>query len=50
MDGDARGGAALSIFGVTKKPIKYIGVERNQTRWRSSIRSVWPDAFFRWAM
>ena len=25
MDGDARGGAALSIFGVTKKPIKYIG-------------------------
>ncbi|MDX2192945.1 MAG: signal recognition particle protein [Gemmatimonadales bacterium] len=26
MDGDARGGAALSIFGVTKAPIKYIGV------------------------
>src|SRR6476661_4746552 len=26
LDGDARGGAALSIFGVTKKPIKYIGV------------------------
>jgi signal recognition particle subunit SRP54 len=26
MDGDARGGAALSIFGVTKKPIKYVGV------------------------
>ena len=26
MDGDARGGAALSIFGVTRKPIKYIGV------------------------
>jgi signal recognition particle subunit SRP54 len=26
MDGDARGGAALSIFGVTQKPIKYIGV------------------------
>jgi len=25
MDGDARGGAALSIYGVTKKPIKYIG-------------------------
>jgi signal recognition particle subunit SRP54 len=24
-DGDARGGAALSIYGVTKKPIKYIG-------------------------
>ena len=26
MDGDARGGAALSIYGITKKPIKYIGV------------------------
>ena len=26
MDGDARGGAALSIYGVTKEPIKYIGV------------------------
>jgi signal recognition particle subunit SRP54 len=26
LDGDARGGAALSIHGVTKKPIKYIGV------------------------
>jgi signal recognition particle subunit SRP54 len=26
MDGDARGGAALSIYGVTKAPIKYVGV------------------------
>jgi signal recognition particle subunit SRP54 len=26
MDGDARGGAALSIYGVTQQPIKYIGV------------------------
>jgi signal recognition particle subunit SRP54 len=26
MDGDARGGAALSIYGVTNAPIKYIGV------------------------
>ena len=26
MDGDARGGAALSIYGTTKKPIKFIGV------------------------
>jgi signal recognition particle subunit SRP54 len=26
MDGDARGGAALSVYGATKKPIKYIGV------------------------
>ena len=26
LDGDARGGAALSIYGVIRKPIKYIGV------------------------
>ena len=26
MDGDARGGAALSIFGVTGKPIKFLGI------------------------
>ena len=26
MDGDARGGAALSIFGVTHAPIKFVGV------------------------
>lgn len=26
MDGDARGGAALSIYGATRKPIKYMGV------------------------
>jgi signal recognition particle subunit SRP54 len=25
MDGDARGGAALSIYGVTGKPIKFVG-------------------------
>ena len=50
MDGDARGGAALSIYGVTKKPIKYIGVgEKARTRWRSSTPSAWPGAFSRWA-
>ncbi len=26
LDGDARGGAALSMYGVVRKPIKYIGV------------------------
>ena len=50
MDGDARGGAALSIYGVTKKPIKYIGVgEKVETLSRNSIRTAWPDAFFKWA-
>ena len=26
MDGDARGGAALSVYGVTRAPIKFVGV------------------------
>jgi len=26
LDGDARGGAALSIYGVTRAPIKYVGI------------------------
>jgi signal recognition particle subunit SRP54 len=26
MDGDSRGGAALSVYGITRAPIKYIGV------------------------
>src|SRR4029078_6231915 len=32
MDGDARGGAALSIYGVTHAPIKYIGVGQQLDR------------------
>ncbi len=30
MDGDARGGAALSVYGVTHAPIKYVGVGEKQ--------------------
>ncbi len=39
MDGDARGGAALSIFSVTKKPIKLIGVGEKL----SDIEQFYPD-------
>src|SRR5690606_3559447 len=39
MDGDARGGAALSIYGVTKKPIKYIGVGEKP----ESVEECHPD-------
>src|SRR5438067_5649302 len=46
MDGDARGGAALSIYGVTKKPIKYIGVGEKSEASRNSTRSGWQDGFF----
>jgi signal recognition particle subunit SRP54 len=38
MDGDARGGAALSIRAVTQKPIKFIGVGEKLMPWKSFIR------------
>lgn len=39
MDGDARGGAALSIYGVLKKPIKYIGVGEKP----DALEDFYPD-------
>src|SRR6201991_3809687 len=39
MDGDARGGAALSIYGVTKKPIKYVGVGEKP----DALEEFYPD-------
>jgi signal recognition particle subunit SRP54 len=39
MDGDARGGAALSIYGVTRKPIKYIGVGEKP----DALEDFYPD-------
>src|ERR687895_747764 len=39
MDGDARGGAALSIYGVTKKPIKYVGVGERP----DALEDFYPD-------
>jgi signal recognition particle subunit SRP54 len=39
MDGDARGGAALSIYGATKKPIKYIGVGEKS----DALEDFYPD-------
>jgi len=39
MDGDARGGAALSIYGTTRKPIKYIGVGEKP----EAIEDFYPD-------
>jgi signal recognition particle subunit SRP54 len=43
MDGDARGGAALSIKGMTGVPIKFIGVGERWTRWTCSIRGRMAD-------
>jgi len=39
MDGDARGGAALSIYGVTHKPIKYVGVGEKP----DALEDFYPD-------
>ena len=50
LDGDTRGGAALSVKAVTGVPIKFIGVgENSSTGWKSSIPIAWPVAFWAWA-
>ena len=50
MDGDTRGGAALSIKAVTGKPILYVGMERSCPIWSSFIRIAWRGASSGWAM
>lgn len=50
LDGDARGGAALSMRAVTGKPIKLIGVGENSMRWRCSTPSGWHLEFSAWGM
>lgn len=48
LDGDTRGGAAMSIRAVTGKPIKFVG---EGERWRistSSIPIVWLHEFWAW--
>ena len=49
MDGDARGGAALSIRQVTGQPIKFIGSAKSMMRWSLSILTESCRAFSAWA-
>ena len=49
-DGDARGGAALSVRHITGKPIKFIGTGEKLTGLSHSIRTVLPPAFLVWGM
>ena len=49
MDGDARGGAALSIHKMTGAPIKFVGVGEKLPRSNRSIPTVWPRASSGWA-
>ena len=44
LDGDARGGAALSVKEVTGKPIKFVGMGESSTGSRSSAPTAWPAA------
>lgn len=49
-DGDARGGAALSVRHITGKPVKFIGMGRRSMRSSPSTPIVWRRAFLAWAM
>lgn len=45
MDGDGRGGAALSMRHVTGLPIKFLGVSESPTGWTRSTPNAWPAVF-----
>ncbi len=49
LDGDARGGAALSVRAVTGRPIKFASTARSSTTSTPSIRTAWPRASSAWA-
>jgi len=49
MDGDARGGAALSLRQVTGKPILFLGVARSSTASRCSTPAGWRAGSSAWA-
>ena len=57
LDGDTRGGAALSIRAVTGRPILYVGARsyllvwaRSFRIWNSFIRIVWHRVYWEWVM
>lgn len=50
LDGDTRGGAALSIKAVTGKPILYVGMGENFQILNSFIQTVWHQEYLVWGM
>ena len=50
LDGDTRGGAALSVKAVTGCPIKFASLERRLMHWSRSIQSVWLHGFLVWVI
>jgi signal recognition particle subunit SRP54 len=49
-DGDARGGAAISVRQVTGVPIKYLGTGEGSRRLKPLIPTGWPRASWGWAI
>ena len=50
MDGDTRGGAALSVKAVTGKPILYVGMGEKLSDLEQFIRTAWHPASSGWEM
>ena len=50
MDGDARGGAAISIRSVTGVPIKFLGTGEALDASKPTIRTGSPAASWAWAI
>ena len=50
LDGDTRGGAALSIRTVVDKPIKFVGPVRRWMPWMSFIQAEWLTGFLGWVI
>ena len=49
LDGDARGGAALSVAGVTGRPVMFASTGRSSRTSSSSTPTGWPRASSTWA-
>jgi signal recognition particle subunit SRP54 len=50
LDGDTRGGAAISIKTVVNKPIKFVGTGRRWKHLMCFILFVWQNVFLEWEM
>jgi signal recognition particle subunit SRP54 len=50
LDGDTRGGAALSIKTVVNKPIKFVGTGEKWRLLMYSILCVWQNVSLEWEM
>jgi signal recognition particle subunit SRP54 len=50
LDGDTRGGAAISIKTVVNKPIKFVGTGEKMEALDVFILFVWQNVFLEWEM